>query len=179
MMPDDTTYLQFVYQEDLYVFEDQSPDYELPVTVEEKPAENKMPIQSEVFEPEPVHYWGGNQMRILILIKDQESDLIHPKDQDFLMRIVEGGLKYSRQDIAVVNCSKYEYSQIFDEIDHAFLIAFGDHPQKFTGAMPKYEVFLHNGKKVLLSDSLNDLEPDKEKKKALWKALQQMFDINR
>lgn len=175
---DDASYLRFVYQEDIYILNE-------PEIIEDRsepeisePIARQITEPVEINEPEPVMFWGGNQKRILILIKDPESELIHPKDQDFLMRIVEGGLKYSKEDVAVVNCSKYEYSQIFDEIDHAYLIAFGDHPGKFVGAFPKYEVNMQSGKKVLLSDSLKDLEPDKEKKKALWKALQNMFDIN-
>jgi hypothetical protein len=170
-------YLKFFFTEDLYVIQDSAG----PVSRKAKVVGTQQ-IQSaatdiSVGEPALVKYLGANKKGILILVHDNESEFLNQKDYDFLIKIVEGGLKMTKTDIAVVNCQKYVYNQIFDEINHQYLIAFGDHAASSVGENTKYEVYKHHGKNVLLADDLRELQPSKEKKTLLWKALQLMFDI--
>jgi hypothetical protein len=163
-------YLKYIFHEDLYIIEQ-------PTEATHEAGDGNKPA-SGVQEPPPLKFLGSNDKKILILVNDHSSEFLNSNDLDFLMRIIEGGLKYSRSDIAVVNCVKFAYEQIFDEVNYEYIIAFGDHASEYVGEGKKYEAFKNRGKKVLLAENLREIEGDKGKKTSLWKALQIMFDIN-
>jgi hypothetical protein len=176
MTTETDAYLKFLYTEDVYIFkEDLRNTSQNPSDIH---ADKDQNISTDgVSEPYIVKYIGSNNKGVLILVHDSQNEFLNKKDYDFLMRIIEGGLKFSKTDIAIVNCHQFEYDQIFDEIDHQYLIAFGNHTASFAGTNPMYQVYKYLGKKVLLADSLNEIEPSIDKKTLLWKALQLMFDI--
>jgi hypothetical protein len=169
-------YLKYLYTEDLYIMQkDAGIPVQVSPVVEEDTHETSLPDKAN--GPVIVKYIGSNKKGILILVHDKENEFLNRKDMDFLMRIIEGGLKISKTDIAVVNCNRFTYEQIFDEINHQYVIAFGNHSASFTGNNPKYQIYPNQGKIVLLADELKDIEPSRDKKTVLWKALQLMFDI--
>lgn len=172
-------FLKYIYHEDLYIIDE--PPLALAETQELKEEVADLSSEREdelVNEPSPVKFLGSNNKGILILVNDPDSEFLNERDLGFLMRIVESGLKYSKTDIAIVNCVKFPYWQIFDEIHHAFLIAFGNHQTEFLQGKPKYLVSDNDGIKVLLADDLGSMADDKQKKGQLWAALQSMFNLN-
>lgn len=177
MIENTDTYLKYIYTDDLYILKKDESYAALSSSETLAEADQTAPADG-VSEPSMVKYLGSNNKGILILVHDPENEFLNHKDHDFLLRIIEGGLKFSKTDIAVVNCNQFRYKQIFDDVDHQYLIAFGNHTDSFAGTNPKYQVYKHQGKKVLLADSLNEIEPSKDKKTLLWKALRLMFDIN-
>jgi len=174
-MEEYSPFLKYIYQEDIYLINE-------PEVLQENHAAEESVEQTnvleEVHEPQPVKYLGSNNKGILILVNDAESEFLNRKDLDFLMRIIESGLKLSKTDIGVVNCLKNSYSQIFDELHHSYIIAFGIHQTEKLNGKARYEVIEEDGLKILLADELKDLEGDRERKTVLWKALQRMFDLN-
>jgi len=172
-------YLKYIYHEDLYIINEPPVALEEPQELQEEVEDLSSGQERElVNEPSPVKFLGSNNKGILILVNDADSEFLNERDLGFLMRIVESGLKYSKTDIAIVNCVKFPYWQIFDEIHHTFLIAFGNHQTEVLQGKSKYQVSDNDGIKVLMADDLGSMEDDKEKKGQLWKALQSMFDIN-
>jgi hypothetical protein len=171
-------FLKYIYHDDLYIIDEpavapaETQDLQKEVDTSSKQEEEM------VNEPSPVKYLGSNNKGILILVNDPDSEFLNEKDLGFLMRIVESGLKYSKTDIAIVNCVKFPYWQIFDEIHHTFLIAFGNHQADCLQGKSKYQLLDNEGIKVLIADDLHLMGDDKEKKGQLWKALQRMFEIN-
>ncbi len=178
-MESNSEILKYIYQEDLYIIDEPEP---LQKTIEIEPVQevtDEEQVIEQINESKPVKYLGSNTKGILILVNDTESEFLNPHDLDFLMKIVESGLKFSKMDVAIVNCVKYPYWQIFDEVHHAYIIAFGSHQTDVLQGQQKYQVFnQEEGTKILLADDLNIVEGDKEKKVQLWKALQRMFDLN-
>lgn len=175
-MEDNSEYLKYIFNEDIYIIDE--PAVTAPAEVSDFGEQKKSSEVEEIHEPNPVKFLGSNNKGILILVNDTESEFLNQHDLDFLMRIIESGLKFSKMDIGVVNCVKYPYWQIFDEIHHSYLIVFGVHRTTNLEGQSKYQVLENDGIKVLIADDLKDLEGDKEKKAKLWKALQLMFDLN-
>jgi hypothetical protein len=168
---------KYIFHEDLYIVN--GPD-EVKMDTDMAMEEPGPHIQSaETADvPSPVKYLGSNKKSVLILVNDTESAFLNEKDLAFLMRIVESGLKLSKTDIAVVNALKYQYHQIFDEVHHRYLMAFGKHQTALIPDAKKYSPIDHEGVKVLLADDLRGLADDREKKGIFWKALQTMFEIS-
>ena len=178
-MENNSELLKYIYQEDLYIIDEPEPTHNAIEAGSNLEIPDDEQVIEQINEPKPVKYLGSNNKGILILVNDTESEFLNPHDLDFLMKIVESGLKFSKMDIAIVNCVKYPYWQIFDEVHHACIVAFGSHQTDMIQGLPKYQVFnQEEGTKILLADDLNTVEGDKEKKMQLWKALQRMFDLN-
>jgi hypothetical protein len=171
-------FLQYIYHEDLYIIDEPPATPAFPIDKQEEDIATLKVAEELVNEPSPVKYLGSNNKGILILVHDPDSEFLNEKDLGFLMRIIESGLKYSKTDIAIVNCVRFPYWQIFDEIHHSFLIAFGNHQTDALQGKSKYQVLDNDGIKVLVADALGLMAEDKEKKGQLWKALQRMFDLN-
>lgn len=182
-MEENSEFLKFIYHEDLYIIDEpeaQKPQLEEP---EEKSIEEVEEIKDKevsspvVEEIKPVICFGNNEKRILILTHDPASDFLNQKDLDFLMKIIESGLRYSRNDFALVNTAKFPVDQIFDEIEFKFLISFGIEELSITNNKPLYEVLDLDGKKKLFAENLGMISSDQNKKMKLWKALKAMFNI--
>jgi hypothetical protein len=174
-MEEFSPFLKYIYQEDIYLIDEPAVLHDNDAAQESAEPVN---MQEEVHEPQPVKYLGSNNKGILILVNDTESEFLNSKDLDFLMRIIESGLKLSKTDIGVVNCLKNPYSQIFDELHHSHIIAFGNHQTEKLNGKTRSEVVEEDGIKILLADELKDLEDDRDRKTVLWKALQRMFELN-
>src|SRR5210317_1264090 len=117
--------LKHIYQEDLYII------HEPKVAPVEEPEvqevqENSPPEESaKVEEQMPVKFLGRNEKGILILVKDQDNELLNQTDLDFLMKVVESGLRYSKNDFALVNAAHFPVSQILDEVPYNYILSFG------------------------------------------------------
>ncbi|MCK5701969.1 MAG: hypothetical protein KAI29_12485 [Cyclobacteriaceae bacterium] len=173
-MEENKDLLKYIYHEDLYIVDEPAASDDTQIVIEEEiasePGENKPSI---VQETKPVIFFGSNEKGILILVNDLDNDFLNQKEMDFLMTIIEGGLKLTKIDFALVNIAKYPYSQVLDELHYNYIVSF-DETQKSN---PRYQVIVKDNKKMLFAENLSAIEADREKKKLLWKALKAMFDL--
>lgn len=180
-MEENNKLLKFIYHEDLYIIDEPSePENQKKenVAIEKKAVAFEHDIEIPVIEePQAVSYFGKNEKGIIILVNDPTNDLLNQSDLDLLMKIVEGGLRYSKNDFALINTSQYPVDQILAEIDHEYLIAFGIDDPALLNKSALYENQEIDGKKVLFSEALSVLSKDQSKKMQLWKALKTMFNI--
>ena len=129
-------------------------------------------------EPAPVTYLGNNDEGILILVEDESDDLLNQNDLDLLMKIVESGLKYTRNDFALVNTAKFPVNQVLEEISYSYLISFGVNLSDFYSQTDLYTVHKAESSMLLFSETLASMHNDDQKKKKLWLALKSMFKIS-
>lgn len=174
-MAADIEFLEHIYHEGVYLLDEQPLRQAGPIgsdkanTPEEK--------NDVALEKSAVKYLGANEKGALFVVTDQGHDFINDRDQVFLMKIVESGLRFTKFDIAIANAARYPLERITDEIPYQFLIAF-DLPE-FRSQGKNYEVQRVDGKTRLFADSLQAIEAETDKKRMLWKALQEMFDIQK
>lgn len=171
-------FLKFIFHEDLFVInepskqESKGPEYsdDLDSDIEEVPT-------STVEESSQIPFFGQNEKGILILVRDDYNDLLNQSDLDFLMKIIESGLRYSKNDFALVNIAKHTVDQIFDEIPYEYLISFGIDESHFNKEINFYQIQVKDNKKELFGEALSIISNDTSKKMKLWKALKSMFNI--
>lgn len=177
-MEENKELLKYMYHEDLYIVDEPAPSTSIQsVTGEEKENDQIEHNPSIVEEVKPVTFFGGNEKGILILVDDPAQVFLNQKDLDFLMKIIESGLRFSEQDIALVNIAKYPTDQVLDEISYNFLLSFGNKNLREDNSSSLYELTENHGKKMLFANNLTDIAGDQEKKKLLWKSMKTMFNI--
>lgn len=175
-MEENKELLKYIYHEDLYLIDE-------PTELTDIPHVNEEGIISEVKERErpliqetlPITFFGNNEKKILILVNDPANVFLNKKELEFLMSIIESGLKLTKVDFALVNCHKNPTQQILDEIEYNYLISFDENA--ISVQKSKYQVIETDRKKMLFAGKLSAIEADREKKKQLWKALKSMFNI--
>lgn len=178
-MEEGNDYLKFIYHEDLYIIDEPDASQEvIKETIQEKEdqADSEIPTPT-IEEPKPIRYFGGNEKGILILVNDPSNDFLNQNDLDLLMKIVESGLRFSKNDFALVNVANNQLDQVLDEIEYNHLIAFGLEGSAVTADQSLYQTHNIDGNKALFSESLSVLAKDQSKKMQLWKALKSMFNI--
>ena len=172
-------FLKYIYSEDIYMLDE--PEATDVIVEREEPVES---IQVEktptiVEEPKPISYLGRNEKEILFLVNDPSSELLNQADLDLFMKIVEDGLKFTRNDIALANTAKQSLEQVLGELSHQFIISMGVDISKFYPEQEAYLVHDSGTEKVLISESLQALGNDVSKKVRFWKALKSMFNISK
>jgi len=175
-MEENIELLKYIYQEDIYIIEDPSSMKETQALENDKTEtlQTEMP-QPHVEETNPVTFFGSNEKGILILTNDPENEFLNQSDLDFLMKIVESGLRFSKHDFALVNTARHSAQQALDEIPYSYLLSFDIGNSHDNDQL--YLVKEENGKKILLAESLKEIAADTSKKTALWKNLKIMFNI--
>lgn len=176
-MEENTEFLKYIYNEDLYIIDEHEVASDVDLEHKETPLVQKAPTPI-VEEPKPVSFFGNNGQGILILVNDPSDDLLNQSDLDLLMKIVESGLKYSKNDFALVNTAKFPIDQILDEIGYSYLISFGVDLSDFFSITDPYAMHQLDENKVLFSAALSTLAKDETQKRKLWNALKFMFKLN-
>ena len=175
-MEENTEFLKYIYHEDLYLIDEPNAE-KIPKTENGKETTELAPPTRVVEEPSQISYFGNNGQGILILVSDTEDELLNQSDLDLLMKIVESGLKYSKNDFALVNTAKFPIDQILDDIGYSYLISFGVDLSGFFSNSELYTIHKIDENKLLFSEELSTLAIDETKKRKLWSALKSMFDI--
>ena len=176
-MEENLDLLKYIYHEDLYIIDEPSESIPIQPLIEKESNADTIENQATlVQESKPVTYFGNNEKEILILVNDPSNDFINQTDLEFLMKIIENGLKYSKNDFALVNVANYPTDQIMDEISYSYLLSFGDNTY-FKGDQSLYQIHKKDGKNELFADSLREIAGDEAKKTQLWKTLKTMFNI--
>lgn len=176
-MEENKELLKYIYHEDLYLIDEPAASANVQVIHEEELISEVKDSETPplVQEALPVTFFGSNEKKILILVNDSANDFLNQKEMEFLMSIIESGLKLTKVDFALVNCHKYPTQQILDEIEYNYLISFDEN--EISAQKSKYQVIDTDRKKMLFAEKLSEIEAVKEKKKQLWKALKSMFNI--
>jgi len=187
-MENNKQYLQFLYNEDLFVIKgddaiiaesksyvDTSENKE--TKVEEPATQNTAPMSGDQEEvrkqPETpqLAISGDAESAVCIINFDSQNEFIAPEQKTFLENILKA-VQLDINKVALINKAKTDHGllEITHKIDAKTFLIFAD-----TDAMNKYVISEEGGKQLLAADSLNSISNDKEKKKALWTNLQQLF----
>lgn len=176
-------FLKYIYNEELYIIDepDKLRGHADTASTESKEVvvENETSNSSTlVEEPTPIPFFGNNEKGILILIDDATDELLNQKDLDLLMKIIESGLHYSKNDFALVNVAKKSIDQILSEISYSYLISFGvDLSNSFSYTTP-YTIHKVSSSQLLFSEPLSSMHDNQQRKGKLWLALKSMFNIS-
>ncbi|NJN26379.1 MAG: hypothetical protein HC819_10575 [Cyclobacteriaceae bacterium] len=177
-MEENYTFYPYIFNDELYII-DEAPDTAPsarpePVETDQKPGDHPTIVE----EPKAISYFGQNAKGLLILVNDPANTHLSQPELDFLMKIVEAGIGYSKHDIALVNLAHWPISQTLADIGHSHLLGFGIDHSLLPGVDKYYEVIENHGTKYLLADQLSEVEKDIARKKLFWVALKSMFQIS-
>jgi len=165
--------LKYLFHEDLFIIDETAKSQNNTESLIQTETDNLSIVQ----DPEPINFFGKNEKGILILIHESESNLPKQPDLDFLMKVVESGLKYSKNDFALVNTSKYLVNHVLSEIPYDYLIAFGEPKLYDNRDRQLYELYYEEAKKKLYAERLSVIASNESKKRKLWNALKTMFNL--
>jgi len=161
------------------------PETEKPAIVEPVAAEEKEapalfePLKAE--EPEPVYLkplptLGKNLKHCLVLVESDEKVL--ENNLKALLGKIMTAINRTGDDILLVNvknASEDQVDALLTEQNHRHLFAFGTHKVQALMEVGNYELTQINRKVYLKADSLKAISENLDMKKALWKALKEMF----
>ena len=174
-MEENISFLKYIYQDDLFIIDEIKESNANAAVKSDEPEQTTETTPSKVEESKPVTFFGRNANRLLILVNEPDNDYLNQRDFDFLMKIMESGLNYSKNDFSLVNLAKWPIKQVLEEIPYDYLLLFGEDKSIPTGSTTLYQISEKDGKKILLADALGSIEADVTKKKLLWSALKSMF----
>ncbi len=158
--------------------ESPAPEPSVKQETEESPALFE-PLKAE--EPEPVYLKplpteGNNLKHCLVLVESDEAVL--EANLKGLLEKIMGAVKRSMEDILLVNikaASEEQLEALLSEQNHRHLLAFGTSGVEALSEVGHYELAQVNRKHYLKAHSLRAISENIEHKKALWKALKEMF----
>lgn len=141
----------------------------------------KVVQESIVEEPEPVYVkalpTSGDNLKHCIVLVNSEEDILEESLQAFLYKIM-GAVKRKSEDILLANCHQADEEQIAALLannNHRHVLTFGVDLIPALATASPYEIVKAGAVSMLRADSLSLIDQETEKKKALWKALQEMF----
>ena len=159
----DKEYLKYVITEDIYLVK-ASDGEETVQSTENKTAEQTLKVK------------GNEQAAVAILNIDQKNTFISAQDAQFLGNILKA-IQLDLEKIALINMAQTEYGpeQVIEQLPAKKILSFGLKDDTFFQSTGIYETREFNQKIILNADDLPTIEKNKDKKKALWAALQSLF----
>ena len=126
-----------------------------------------------------IEYYGENNQKILLLHEDKTDPVLNPGDKDFLGKIL-AAVRLGFKDVALLNISTvpgFEYSKLEESVDFNKILFFGIDPHlwKPDEKFVKYKSLSSDNIEVLWTDSLSEIQEDKNKKINLWNELKKIF----
>jgi len=126
-----------------------------------------------------ISYLGNNQKKVIILVRSSDAIYLPDDELNFLLGILTA-CKLSMADIALINISKNTpllYSDVTEQLNAEKILLFGVDPGDLGLPLqfPYYQVQKYNNQVYLSSESLNNLQKDKEEKMKLWTCLKRVF----
>ncbi len=176
-MEENISFFKYIYQDDLFIIDEPKKSIIGSIADPSEPKPVDKPKLTIAEESKPVTFFGRNANKLLILVTEPKHDFLSQTDFDFLMKIMESGLNYSKNDFALVNLANWPLKQVLEEIPYDYMLSFGTENSMLTNGDNLYQISENNGKKTLYVDSLDTIETDVTKKKQLWSALKNMFKI--
>ncbi len=179
-MTDDYSFLTQLITEDIYVVKERElgpttgSQTNEPTT--EKGDEEGVVSESKETYIKPLQTEGNNLKHCLVFV-ESSSEIIDANSKEFLSNVLKA-VKRSLDDILLINLKGASIKQIealMAEQNHRHLLVFGTGKLDDLFTSEQYTVHESNHKYFLKADDLKIISEEKDKKKALWTALQKMF----
>lgn len=131
---------------------------------------------------ENLSYLGAYKKNILVLVEDEAAVYLSDNYLEFLIQILNA-CKLNLQDVAIVN--RYQkvgvsMQQVFENLSPNLVLAFGLINQgdyALFKHMPNYQAQMEGDFTLISADTLSVIAQTPEKKKQLWLALKQYFNL--
>lgn len=126
-------------------------------------------------ELKPVPTSGQNLKGCIILVKWENREVAEEKE--LLLKILSS-VKKTEQDVLIAQASGTSEEQIealLAEQNHKQVLDFGTNKLPQLSKSDFYQITTDGPKKYLKAHALSEIASDVEKKKALWRALQEIF----
>ncbi|MFY0592205.1 hypothetical protein [Roseivirga sp.] len=185
----DSAFLSLFIEEPIYVLKEDLGTQPKDIAISEpetktieEAKEAAAPESNQVEEPvapvyvKPLPTVGDNLKHCIVLVESNEEVL-----EEALMALlykIMGSVKRKGEDILIANCVNADGDQIdalLANNNHRHVLAFGTNVFAPLINVGHYEVHTDGPKSFLKGDSLTEIQNSVDKKKALWKALQEMF----
>ena len=195
-MQKDYSFLAHLITEDIYVIEEKKVELVHSPAAHEETVVEQVSVQPEIKAPEtgldaettikvkePATIYinplptAGNNLKNCIVCVESESEILEEGSRVFLENILKA-VKRTMEDILLVNVREASNEQIealLAEQNHRQLIGFGTSRLDKLKGLDLYSVTVSNHKTYLKAEALTSISSDQDKKKALWKALQEIF----
>ena len=155
-----SNYLSLLFNEGVYIIEEQEKERKIDVLSQSKAA--------PTFE-----YIGNNKKNILIITHHNKSSL-SGGEKEFLIKILSA-LKLSIEDVAIVNSDNLDFDQLKMYFNPSHILAFTG-PKKIDSLNGDKYVFSKFGNVFQLqADELPLIENDKAKKALLWNSIKDVL----
>lgn len=146
------------------------------------PASAEAPAPSVVEEPAaPVYVkplpTAGDNLKNCIVLVDSAEELLEEPLKELLYKIL-GAVKRMPEDVLLANCRNADKDQIealLANNNHKHVLAFGTEVLADLQGVSLYDIHKPKYVAMLKADPLTEIASNVDKKKALWKALQEMF----
>lgn len=143
---------------------------------EETPAIKSQPAPTEPLTSIP--YEGKNLKKILLLFQNEQGKNLAESAQTFLGKVLQA-VNLNFDDVALVNFSQLEPSAYapLNQFDASVWLSFGVSHQNLPIHLdfPLYKIIKNNDVSFLLTDPLEEIEENRDKKVLLWNNLKTLF----
>ena len=142
-----SSFLSYLFNEELYI---------IPENITHSVSNNDQSFQKDI------------KNQVLIVMKEIEGGTIPDEDREFMLKILQSvGLAW--EDVQIIQDKQYARNKAL-EVDYLVMWGLGLAPQDI-GLDPKnrpYQIINQERKKILLTDPLEEIKTDVNKKKQLW-----------
>lgn len=199
----DQNFLAHFIEEPIYLIKEDRVTAKEPtvaVTTGDTPASEPQPVQAELAKPEPIPVpteasapsvveepvapvyvkplpTAGDNLKNCIVLVDSAEELLEEPLKELLYKIL-GAVKRMPEDVLLANCKHADPEQIealLANNNHRHVLAFGTEVLAELKGVTPYAIHKVGPKSLLKADPLTEIAANVDKKKALWKALQEMF----
>lgn len=179
----DQAFLSEFITEPLYLIKEEKPIVNNYKDVKEEPtstiAEEPIPIITEKpkakVELKPIFTSGENLKGCIILVDWKNGEV--SSEKELLLKILSS-VKRTESDVLIAHAYESSTEQIealLAEQNHKQVLDFGTDSIPENTSTKLYEIKANGPKKYLKADPISAIATDVEMKKALWKALQEIF----
>lgn len=132
------------------------------------------PVAPVYVKPLPT---AGDNLKNCIVLVDSAEELLEESLKELLYKIL-GAVKRMPEDVLLANCRNADKDQIealLANNNHKHVLAFGTEVLAELQGVSLYAIHKPKYVAMLKADPLTEIAANVDKKKALWKALQEMF----
>ena len=119
--------------------------------------------------------YSGNVKKKVLMVFNEHVDGVISAEQEFILKILQS-VSLNREEVQIIQNKQYNEKMAMEE-DYPVIWGLGLTP-KDLGLDPQsesYQIIDQVGKKIILTDPLEEIKTDVKKKKQLWACLKQLF----
>lgn len=173
----ENSYLKYLINEEVYVI-DEKVDNTPEASVSNPAPESSTPVVEEdsTNYKLDISIQGKSDSKIVILNNDASNKFIRQEDENFLKNILSA-VKLDITQVALINKHNVDLNvkSIIEQLNPEIILTFNVPQSDVLDSSEPYQVASYQSCKIVTADSLQDISLDKNKKKALWEALQMLF----